>query len=137
MAKNGFKIIAAELHVMEPADLWERYIDPEFRERAPRRLNERGWDIRTGVEGDVMASMTDYNWPARSKEEAETLANRYAKEIAVNFSPESQVQAMDAEGLDLAVLYPTAGMFITAKNGMDPRFTEAACRAYNLSLIHI
>jgi predicted TIM-barrel fold metal-dependent hydrolase len=131
MAKNGFKIIDAELHVMEPADLWQKYIDPEFKERAPRRLNERDWDIRTVVEGDVMASMTDYNWPARSTEEAETLANRYAKEIAVNFSPESQVQAMDTEGLDLAVLYPTAGMFITARNGMDPRFAEAACRAYN------
>jgi predicted TIM-barrel fold metal-dependent hydrolase len=131
MAKNGFKIIDAELHVMEPADLWEKYIDPEFKDRAPRRLTERDWDIRTVVEGDVMASMADYNWPARSNEEATALATRYAAEIAVNFSPESQVQAMDNEGLDLAVLYPTAGMFITARNGMDPRFAEAACRAYN------
>jgi len=131
MAKNGFKIIDAELHVMEPADLWEKYIDPEFKDRAPRRLTDRDWDIRTVVEGDVMASMADYNWPARSNEEATALATRYAAEIAVNFSPESQVQAMDNEGLDLAVLYPTAGMFITARNGMDPRFAEAACRAYN------
>jgi predicted TIM-barrel fold metal-dependent hydrolase len=131
MAKNGFKIIDAELHVMEPADLWEKYIDPEFKDRAPRRLTERDWDIRTVVEGDVMASMSDYNWPARSNEEATALATRYAAEIAVNFSPESQVKAMDNEGLDLAVLYPTAGMFITARNGMDPRFAEAACRAYN------
>ena len=69
MAKNGFKIIDAELHVMEPVDLWEKYIDLEFRDRAPRRLNERRWDIRTVVEGDVMASMADYNWPARSAEE--------------------------------------------------------------------
>ena len=131
MAKNGFKIIDAELHVMEPVDLWERYIDPEFRDRAPRRLSERRWDIRTLVEGDVMASMTDYNWPARSTEEEETLAERYAEEIAANFDPASQVRAMDREGLDLAVLYPTSGMYITARNGMDSRFAEAACRAYN------
>ena len=31
MAKNGFKIIDAELHVMEPVDLWEKYIDPGSR----------------------------------------------------------------------------------------------------------
>src|SRR5439155_1237573 len=36
MAKNGFKLIDAEMHVMEPTDLWQRYIDPELRERAPR-----------------------------------------------------------------------------------------------------
>ena len=120
MAKNGFKIIDAELHVMEPVDLWEKYIDPEFKDRAPRRLSERRWDIRTVVEGDVMASMTDYNWPARSTEEEDSLAARYADEIAANFDPASQVKAMDNEGLDLAVLYPTAGMFITARNGMDP-----------------
>jgi hypothetical protein len=31
MAKNGFKLIDAEMHVMEPVDLWQRYIAPEFR----------------------------------------------------------------------------------------------------------
>ena len=129
--KNGFKLIDAELHVMEPVDLWERYIDPEFRARAPRRMNERPWDIRTVVEGEVMAAMTDYNWPAMSTVEQKNLSDRYADEIAANFDPASQIKAMDNEGLDLAALYPTSAMFITAKNGMDPRFAEAACRAYN------
>jgi hypothetical protein len=57
MAKNGLKLIDAEMHVMEPVDLWQRYIDPEFATRAPRRLDERRWDIRTIVEGEVMAQM--------------------------------------------------------------------------------
>ena len=131
MAKDGFKLIDAELHVMEPVDLWERYIDPEFKDRAPRRLNERRWDIRTVVEGEVMASMTEYNYPAMNPAEENALAERYAEEIAANFDLASQIKAMDNEGLDLAVLYPTSGMYITAKNGMDPRFAEAACRAYN------
>jgi hypothetical protein len=30
MAKNGFQLIDAEMHVMEPVDLWERYIDAEL-----------------------------------------------------------------------------------------------------------
>ena len=34
MAKNGLKLIDAEMHVMVPVDLWERYIDPEFAARA-------------------------------------------------------------------------------------------------------
>src|SRR5207237_3661359 len=56
---------------------------------------------------------------------------RYAEEIARDFDPESQVKAMDKEGLDLAILYPTAGMYATAFTHMDPRFAAAVCRAYN------
>ena len=131
MAKNGFKLIDAEMHVMEPIDLWQRYIDPEFRARAPRRLDERRWDIRTIVEGEVMASMPGGDWPAMTDAEEKALAERYAEEIARNFDPETQVRAMDKEGLDLAILFPTSAMYVTAFTRMDPRFAAAACRAYN------
>ena len=131
MAKNGFKMIDAEMHVMEPADLWQRYIDPEFRERAPRRLEERRWDIRTLVEGEVMAALPGGDWPALSDAEETALAARYAEEIARNFDPESQLRAMNKEGLDLAILYPTAAMYVTTFTQMDQRFAAAACRAYN------
>ena len=131
MARNGFRIIDAEMHVMEPTDLWDKYIDAEFRDRAPRRMSERRWDIRTLVEGEVMASMTESNYPAMTDEEETALAERYADEIAVDFNPNSQIEAMDKEALDMAVLYPTSAMYITAKNHMDPRFAAAACEAYN------
>ncbi|MGC1294942.1 MAG: hypothetical protein WA869_07860 [Alloacidobacterium sp.] len=122
MAKNGFKLIDTEMHVMEPVDLWQRYIDPEFATRAPRRLDERRWDIRTIVEGEVMAQMPGGDWPALTDAEEKALAERYAEEIARNFDPESQVLAMDKEGLDLAILFPTAAMYVTAFTKMDPRF---------------
>ena len=131
MAKNGFRMIDAEMHVMEPVDLWERYIDAEFKARAPRRLNERRWDIRTLVEGEVMASMVGGDWPALTDAEEKMLGDRYAEEIARNFDPASQVRAMDREGLDLAILFPTSAMYVTAFTTMDPRFAAAACRAYN------
>jgi predicted TIM-barrel fold metal-dependent hydrolase len=131
MAKHGFKMMDAEMHVMEPVDLWERYIDPAFKARAPRRLNERQWDIRTLVEGEVMAAMPGGDWPALSKAEETTLAARYAEEIARDFDPASQLLAMDKEGLDLAVLYPTSAMYVTAFETMDAAFAAAACRAYN------
>jgi predicted TIM-barrel fold metal-dependent hydrolase len=131
MAKNGLNMIDAEMHVMEPVDLWQRYIDPAFKDRAPRRLNERRWDIRTVVEGEVMAAMPGGDWPALSRAEETTLSTRYADEIARDFDPASQLLAMDKEGLDLAVLYPTSAMYITAFETMDAAFAAAACRAYN------
>ena len=36
MAKNGFKVFDSDMHVMDPPDLWERYIDNKFKARAPR-----------------------------------------------------------------------------------------------------
>src|SRR5438046_9760038 len=122
MAKNGFKMIDAEMHVMEPVDLWNRYIDPEFKARAPRRLNERRWDIRTMVEGEVMAAMPGGDWPALTDVEEKTLGDRYAEEIARDFDPESQGRAMDKEGLDLAILCPASARSIDGSEPLDPPF---------------
>ena len=36
MAKNGFRVMDSDMHLMEPGDLWERYIDPAYKERAPK-----------------------------------------------------------------------------------------------------
>jgi hypothetical protein len=36
MAKQGFKILDSDMHVMERPDLWERYIDSKYKSQAPR-----------------------------------------------------------------------------------------------------
>ena len=130
MARRGFKMIDAEMHVMEPVELWDRYIDAEFRDRARRRLNERRWDIRTEVEGTILATTEGGDWPVLTDAEETAMVTRYAEAIARDFDPESQVIAMD-KGLDLAVLYPTAAMYAIAFETMDPVYAAAICRAYN------
>ena len=34
MAKNGMKVMDSDMHIIEPPDLWERYIDQKYRDRA-------------------------------------------------------------------------------------------------------
>src|SRR5262249_33492264 len=53
LARDGFKIMDSDLHILEPADLWERYIDPAFKDRAPIGLT----DIRRGL-GVVVEGQT-------------------------------------------------------------------------------
>jgi uncharacterized protein len=36
MAKHGFKVFDSDMHLVEPVDLWERYIDPAYKDRAPK-----------------------------------------------------------------------------------------------------
>ena len=40
MAYNGYPVFDSDLHVIEPADLWARYIDPKYRDRGPVGLKD-------------------------------------------------------------------------------------------------
>ena len=31
-----YNVIDADGHILEPLDLWDKYMDPKFRDRAPR-----------------------------------------------------------------------------------------------------
>ena len=57
MAKHGFKVFDSDMHIMEPPDLWERYIAREFKSEAPRgRTSDNVRDlglIFPGGEGNV------------------------------------------------------------------------------------
>ena len=33
---RAYNVIDADGHILEPLDLWDKYIDPKFRDRAPR-----------------------------------------------------------------------------------------------------
>lgn len=35
MSHDGLKVIDSDMHIIEPADLWQRYIDPRFKDGAP------------------------------------------------------------------------------------------------------
>ena len=35
-----FKVLDSDIHIIEPADLWQCYIDAAFRDRAPSGLTE-------------------------------------------------------------------------------------------------
>ena len=51
MAKDGFRVMDSDMHVFEPADLWQRYIDPAYVERAPvglNRVRQLGNDLLCG-----------------------------------------------------------------------------------------
>jgi hypothetical protein len=46
MANNGFKVLDSDMHILEPADLWQRYIDKKFKHRAPIGTTDHVRDLR-------------------------------------------------------------------------------------------
>ena len=142
MSLREHVICDSDLHVMEPPDLWERYIDRSYTHAAPKGLSEIPRDMRVKVKNHVMLRMGTVramHVEGRKTGWREEHDNVYAASEAAGWDAASQVAAMDAEGLDLAVLYPSRGLFVlgldsteqVGADGLEPEYATAIARAYN------
>jgi len=123
---QDYRVIDADGHVLEPVDLWERYIDPEFRHQAPRGVGVLGVDVLGPVLPDVPGG-----FPLEAPDYTTGPAARYGFAARRNFDAESQLEALDIEGIDVAVLYPSRGLYAASVDDLPPRLAAAICRAYN------
>lgn len=133
--RDGFAVVDADAHVIEPDDLWERYFEPSLRERAPRHLN-RAFAI--AVDGTPINTPADWEPGGDDRQQARrderiqaTFAELFPEAYARGFDAVAQLADMDREGIDLAFLYPSYGLFATASSDIDPLIADATCRAYN------
>ena len=132
MAKNGFSVMDSDMHIVEPNDLFEKYLDAPYKHEAPKITRVRGQ--RVGVflfQGHAFPTV-DVEHPVRNVGMASRAdaASRPMREKG--YSGESQLEAMDMEGIDIAIMFPTVALYIP--NGMDdvdPGLSAAVCRAYN------
>ncbi len=131
--RQDYRIFDADAHVMEPEGMWAAHIVPEYRQRAPLAP---GGNIWTRVEGHWMPALWDDEVAERLRPLVmEATRPRpdgpYGQAAARQFDVVSQLDAMEREGIDECVVYPTQGLYVTAIDGMDPAFAAALCRAYN------
>jgi predicted TIM-barrel fold metal-dependent hydrolase len=131
LARDGFKVMDSDLHILEPADLWERYIDPAFSDRAPRGLTDitRGLGVR--LEGQTYGHAAEGIGRERRDYSTYLQHEHYAEVERRNYDGIAMLGAMDREGVDLAVLYPSRGLLIASVPGLDPELFGAISRAYN------
>jgi uncharacterized protein len=132
--------VDADGHILEPADTWLKYIDPQYRDRAIRiDHDDKGWEVLLfdnkpaevvrgtlgalgGVDMDAEALLT----PGK---------RTYAEGCPPgSYDPKARLKVMDEEGIDIALLYPTIGIFWEGWV-QDPKLATAYCRAYNRWLV--
>jgi predicted TIM-barrel fold metal-dependent hydrolase len=132
MARNGYRILDSDLHIMEPPDLWQRYTDAKFKHLAPIGLNDVVRDLRcTHPDGSLWGMPPR---PVDSLGQGKTFKRdvaRYTYHHNKGWTSEVQLEAMDEEGIDVATLYPTRGLHTLAEPDMDPPLAAALARAYN------
>ena len=54
---RAYNVVDADGHILEPLDLWDNYIDPEFRERRPRFVIDENGKERLSVEGKLLGNL--------------------------------------------------------------------------------
>ncbi len=127
--------IDADGHVLEPAWLWEQYLEARYRPRALRiRSDARGLEYleidgrpsertHSGALG-LMGAMGDQG--ARPGPD-----RRYMEQIPFGAGdPKQRLDLLDQEHLEKCVLYPTIGLLWECELD-DPELTLAYQRAYN------
>ena len=130
--------IDADGHILEPPDLWEKYLEPKYRDRALRiRTNSDGleymevngkpmWTGYPGMPGSLggMGAVNLDPSPNLTYVASAAPGSMNAKE---------RIARMNKEGIAKSVLYPTLGLFLGEIK--DPDLYAAHCRAYNRWII--
>src|SRR6266851_5566028 len=119
---RAYNVVDADGHILEPLDLWDNYMDPKFRDQAPRVIIDSDGKERLLISGKVLGSKKGIGL-------IEDDTATYKEGRKGGFDPHARIPDMDLDGIDAAFLYPSLGLFAGAIS--DPAFAAAMCRAYN------
>ncbi len=123
-----YTCISADSHVIEPGDLWLKYIDPKYRDRAPRLV--RGETHDSYVCGDM--ELLPIGSVAAAGVPGEKIQRHGRFETHVprgGWDPHARLADMARDGVEAEVLYPTMAMRLFALK--EPDLQLACFQAYN------
>src|ERR1700678_1276133 len=150
-------IIDCDGHILEPPDLWEKYIDPKYRDRAVRiRVGDDGFECleidrkrakmtQPGLLGSLggmgkkvedarklrESAMRGDAKPEQVRMLAPKPEDTYLKGAAFGtMVAKERLQLLEQEGMEKTILYPTIGLLWEAEL-FDAELSAAYCRAYN------
>lgn len=132
MAKQGYRIIDSDLHLMEPLDMYERYIDERWREKAPRLQVLPDGRRAQVMDGKIVPPwMTDAKVTQANRPLVEKAKGYWEKAQKRQFDPPTFIEAMDAEGIDIGIMFRTRACMYISDDDMAPAFAAALARGFN------
>lgn len=130
---RAYNVIDADGHILEPLDLWQRYMDPQYRDQAPSTVTDQNGRQRLLIGGKILGSEKGLGALGAVGLRDGTVvvddASEYEHGRKGGFDPHARIPDMDLDGIDAAFLYPSIGLF--AGSVEDPGLSAAICRAYN------
>ncbi|MBX3026172.1 amidohydrolase [bacterium] len=127
---TSYQIIDADQHIIEPPDLWERWLPARFRAMAPKLVRDEdggdAWQLGEHVEPLGLVTVM-----ATPPQKLRWTGVRYAELHPGCWEPEGRLQLMDEDGVDAAIIYPPQRTMRYFMSNTDPEFHLAGIRAYN------
>ena len=130
-------IIDADGHVLEPAQMWDDYLEEKYRSRAIKiKSDDRGLEYLEydGKPAQMLPHGVLHTMGAMGRPADQLLPapdRTYANSAPFgSMSATERIQLLDQDGIDKAILYPTIGLLWEAEVE-DAEITNAYCRAYN------
>jgi predicted TIM-barrel fold metal-dependent hydrolase len=122
------KLISADSHVIEPPTLWTEYVDPEFRDRAPRLEQRDDTDVLLCDELEL-PPLSLYAGCLRRDDEVRT-TGRWQEDIPPSaWDPAIRRKTVEADGVSAEVLFPTVAMSFYMLD--DAKLRAALFAGYN------
>jgi uncharacterized protein len=125
------EIVDADGHVCEPADLWEKGLPSAMADQAIRLR----WNEATGYDECLVEDRTATDrglvglGNAGESFDEFGKGRHYESLNPAGFDPHERVKVLDAEGIDMAVLYPGLGLKLGAITNAP--LAVASCAVYN------
>jgi len=115
---DKYLMVSADTHANEPADLWAKRIEPEYRDRIPH--------IETDAKGDMWNVVEGYR-PTKIRIAA--MVGQDKERNGSGATIEGRQADHKRDGIDAEVIFPNKGLAMWATP--DPVFAMAQCRVWN------
>jgi predicted TIM-barrel fold metal-dependent hydrolase len=101
---TDYRLISSDSHVSMPDEAWQTYLDPEFRDRAPRLERTDEGDFRV-FEGKRSPIFTLDNLAGKKPEDFKLNVRKLEEQRSGAWDPVERIKDMDTDGVDAEVLY--------------------------------
>jgi predicted TIM-barrel fold metal-dependent hydrolase len=129
---NGYEIVSADAHVLEPTDIWDEWLPKQHREKAPKLVKDAdggdAWLFAGAADPDPIGLVST---PGMAWDDFRWTGVTYDMARPGCYNGTERLKDMDIDGVDAEVLFPpqrTVGHFLGAE---DDAFVLAGIEAYN------
>ncbi len=131
--KDGLRVIDSDLHVIEMGDVYENYLEDKYRDKMPKYLglsptNFPHWD----VQGQLIPPWAQSADVVKAQQFLDAPTEHLYKPVRdKGYDAASTLKAMDAEGIDIGVVYRTFAHMVVSIDDLEPAYATAYCAAFN------
>jgi predicted TIM-barrel fold metal-dependent hydrolase len=126
------RIVDADAHIVEPKDLWARWLPARWQDKAPQLVTDEAggdaWLFAGSSTPDPIGLVTT---PGKPFDEFRWTGVTYDDARPGCYDGAARLEDMDADGIDAAVIFPPQRMIGHFLGDEDEDFVRAGVQAYN------